>query len=156
MHDLSKGVLHSWMVGEKRDKLCFIQITCGLHWQHALMSFKNTNEISSHPLPAQQISGVIYSHNKHIIVHRRCVHMCVSFNPQRDYNMISLESPWHEGINVKCHFTPLKDPSTDKRQSSTGNTHKRSRPQDSQTHSLTKQAICISLIHCCLVNQAFI
>lgn len=50
MDDLSGGVLHSWMVGEKRGRLCFIQITCGPHCQHALMSFKNTYEISSLPL----------------------------------------------------------------------------------------------------------
>ncbi len=48
MDDLSGGVLHSWMVDEKGDRLCFIQITCGPHCQHALMPFKNTNEISSH------------------------------------------------------------------------------------------------------------
>lgn len=37
-----EGVLHSPMLGEKRDRLRFIQITCGAHCHHASMSWKQS------------------------------------------------------------------------------------------------------------------
>ena len=98
-----RGVLHSCVLGEKRGRLRFIQITCRMCWQRALMSFKTPYEICSQPITTRQISDITDNTlNKHIII---CVSIC-EFKLTLGWIVIWIShgSPWQD---TEHHYKDL-------------------------------------------------
>ena len=84
MDDLSGGVLHSWMVGGKKET----GLALSNNMRTALSACFDVIKIKS--ITCHRFL-TFHIQNHRIIC--RCVHMWISFNLPLDYN--PLESPWH-------------------------------------------------------------